>query len=848
MSYERFYFKFDGACMKKQKSLAQSSKRNLACAIRSVMFGLCLGSSVIGHAEQPTQQYHVNAGALGTALSSFALQSGIALSFDPALTRGLKSQGLNGHYQIEQGFAELLKNTSLIMIKNQNGTWSIVSKNHRLAQDAETQSSSQYDENNNLVLPTIVMTANQLGEITENTGSYTAGKIATATRLVLTQKETPQTISVVTRQELDDYNLNNIDAVMSHTPGITVAAYDSERTSYYSRGFAINNFQYDGIPSTTRNVGYAAGNTLSDSAIYDRFEVLKGSTGLLTGGGSSGATINLVRKKPTHDFQAIAKLGAGSWHDYRGEFDVGGPLNQSGSVRGRFVTALEDKESFMDRYERKSYVFYGITEFDLSDNTLLTIGADYQNNKPKASTWSGSFPLFNSKGERNPYPSRSFNNAANWSKWEQYTRSVFANVHHDFANDWQLTMQYDHKINGYDASLGTIQGYYPLENGSAKIWPSKYVGRTVSDSFEVYTTGKFNLLNREHDLVLGASAAFSLWKGEDWTPNTSNPDGDNYYDTRIPSFEGWDGHIPEPTWGNPTALTRDRTIQYGVYATSRLNLTDQLKTILGTRLINYKMKGLEGKVEESNRLIPYVGVLYDFNDKVTAYASVTDIFMPQDIWYKDSSNKILDPDEGKNYELGFKFQPWGEKFNASIAYFQIHQSNRAVEDKIYNGDPTNPDVDFAWQGIKAKTKGVELEASGEILPGLEIGGGYTHKIIKDGTGEKVSTWEPEHQVSLSSSYKFTGALDGLTAGAHLRWQSKAWQTVYNRVKQQLEDINQDQFVTVDLMANYQITPQLNAAVNFNNIFDKTYFTNVGFYNSAIYGNPRNVMLSLKFKY
>lgn len=225
------------------------------------------------------------------------------------------------------------------------------------------------------VLPTLTITANQLGEITENSGIYTPGTIATATRLILKPRETPQTISVITRQEMDDFNLSSIDDVMRHTPGVSVVTYDSERTEYYSRGFAIQNFQYDGIPMS-RDSAYSAGNTLSDMAIYDRIEVLKGATGLLTGIGDPGATINLIRKKPTKDFQGSASVDAGSWNTYRTEVDLSGPINESGTIRARGVAAYQDNESQLDDYERKSPVFYGILEADLSDNTLLTVGAD----------------------------------------------------------------------------------------------------------------------------------------------------------------------------------------------------------------------------------------------------------------------------------------------------------------------------------------------------------------------------------------------------------------------------------------------------------------------------------------
>lgn len=194
--------------------------------------------------------------------------------------------------------------------------------------------------------------------------------------------------------------------------------------------------------------------------------------------------------------------------------------------------------------------------------------------------------------------------------------------------------QIDHKINGYEATLGTIQGYYPKADGSANIWPSQYIGRTISDSLELYSTGKFSAFNRKHDLVLGASASHSRWNGKDWYGGMAG------YNPSLPDYSQWDGNIAEPNWGEPNAYTRDRTTQYGIYATTRLNLADDLKVLLGTRMINYKMKGLEGKVDEKNRFIPYIGVVYDINDNVSAYASLSDIFMPYDIWYKTSSNQI----------------------------------------------------------------------------------------------------------------------------------------------------------------------------------------------------------------
>lgn len=342
-----------------------------------------------------TRSFAIARQSLVNALDQLSVQSGLQIAYAADLAQGVESPGVSGRMTALEALAQLLKGTPLSF--ELNGPNAVI-----LTRTAQPGAALQ--------LGTTTVISNQLGTVTEGTGSYTPGTIATATRLVLTPRETPQSISVVTRQHMDDFALDSVDDVMRHTPGITVSAYDTDRSNYYSRGFSINNFQYDGIPSAVRNVAYSAGNTLSDMAIYDRVEVLKGASGLLSGAGSLGGTINLVRKKPTAEFLGHITTAAGTWDHYRTEVDVSGPLTETGNVRGRAVAAYQDNKSWIDRYSNKSSVFYGILEFDLSPDTLLTVGADYQDSKPKGSTWSGSFPLFNHAGELNN-AKRSFSNA-----------------------------------------------------------------------------------------------------------------------------------------------------------------------------------------------------------------------------------------------------------------------------------------------------------------------------------------------------------------------------------------------------------------------------------------------------
>lgn len=796
----------------------------LAGALRTFVFGLSIATASQGAfaTSDSEHAYSIAPGSLDAVLGSFGQQSGVMIAVDSSLTTGMRSSGLSGNFAVDEGLQRLLAPLGLQAVTYGDG-YRVVA---RPAQG-----------NGELQLQATQVTSNQLGTITEGSGSYTPGTIATATRMVLTPRQTPQSITVITRQHMDDFGLNSIDEVMRHTPGITVSTFDSERTNYYARGFSVENFQYDGIP-TLRNSAYSSGQTLSDMAIYDRVEILKGATGLLTGAGAPGATINLIRKKPTREFKASIDVGAGSWDNYRTQVDVSGPLTDSGNIRGRAVAAYQDKHSFMDRYERKTGVYFGTLEADLSDDTLLTLGFDYQNNDPHASGWSGSRPLFDRNGERIDVK-RSYNNGANWSRWEQTTQSVFATLEHSFANGWVGKGQLTHQVNSYDAPLGSVMsGPFPA-TGLSSIYANKFTGNTRTDAADAYFSGPFSLAGREHELVIGASASSAHWQGKDY----GNP---TFLSANVIDFWNFDGKTTEPDWGAPTQYNDTTTRQTAGYISARFNLTDDLNLLLGTRLANYWLTG-DYHTTETGRLVPYVGVTYDLNDNFTAYASYTDIFMPQ-TYNRDRNNKVLEPDEGKNYEVGIKGEFYGGRLNTSLAYFEVHESNRAEPDAEYNADPTNPSILYASVGTKAKAKGFEAEMSGELAPGWQAQAGFTHKVIRGSDDEKISTWEPEDQLSLYTTYKFKGPLDRLTIGGGARWQNRSWQNIYNRAKDQYQDFSQDAYWLVDAMAKYQVSEHLSTTLNVNNLFDKQYYTNIGFYNTAYYGDPRNVMVNTRWDF
>ncbi|WP_027014569.1 TonB-dependent siderophore receptor [Comamonas composti] len=759
-------------------------------------------------------RFEIAAQPVAAALDQFARQAGLQLALDPTLVQGRQAPALQGPYAVRAGLETLLQGSGL-QGRMEGGMLTVQRQIQMSARSLEE----------------ITVNANQLGEITEGSGSYTPGSIATATRLVLTPRETPQSVSVITRQKMDDFQLNSIDQVMEHTPGVSVVTYDSERTTYYARGFAINNFQYDGIPML-RDSAYSAGNTLSDTVIYDRIEVLKGASGLLTGSGDPGATINLVRKKPTQDFQGHASVGGGRWGSYRGELDLGGALNAAGNVRGRAVVAQQKKNTQQDHYSRDSTVFYGIVEADLGPRTLLTLGADHQNNKPMGSTWGG-IALLDANGNFNDMP-RSFNNGARWSRWEQYTRTGFATLEHSFDSGWVAKLQLNRQTNGYDSNLGSAAAGFPnpADGTGTSMWAGKYVGHTTSNAADLYASGPLQLGGREHELVLGASMTNRRWKNQGWWDTGS-------YDKNIGDYYQWRGNVPMPAWGVAPDFSNDETTrERGLYATARWNLRDDLKLITGGRWSSYVNRAQ--LLDESGVFVPYLGVVYDFHPTYSAYASYSGIFKPQSV--QDAQGHTLDPLEGTNYELGIKAEFWDGKLNASAAVFQLQQDNYAVE----TGGMT-PSGGTAYRAIQGvKTRGYELEVSGQLSPGWQIQAGFSHGIARQ-QGQRVSTLTPSNQFSLYTSYRLGGRLQGLTLGGGARWQDKTWGDISTPSGTPMKHTVQSYWV-LDAMARYEFSKQLSASVSISNLLDKKYYTIFNWYSTYTWGAPRSVNISVNYKF
>ncbi|WP_216373257.1 TonB-dependent siderophore receptor [Francisella tularensis] len=254
---------------------------------------------------------------------------------------------------------------------------------------------------------------------------------ASTTRLPITLQETPQSATAISLQRLQDESLFSINDVMRNVTGVSVSFYDTQRPLYYARGFAITDFQVDGIPTYSGST-----NQEYDTAFYDRIEVIRGANGLLSGAGVPSATVNLLRKRPGKEFDASFAVSAGSWDYRRMEADVTAPLTDDGRFRSRVVAAYTDRGLYYDRYKENKMAGMAVLEGDVTDSTTVTVGYQTQDNNPTGSTW-GTVAFFDNQGNF-AHLARSTNLSPKWSYWKRESSTAFANLEQRFGDNWLL--------------------------------------------------------------------------------------------------------------------------------------------------------------------------------------------------------------------------------------------------------------------------------------------------------------------------------------------------------------------------------------------------------------------------
>lgn len=689
-----------------------------------------------------------------------------------------------------------------------------------------------------------------ISDQTEGTGSFKANKSKSSSKLNLSLKETPQSVSVVTQEQIEQRNLVSIDDVLAATPGVTVSKQDSERSSYYARGFSITNRQIDGMPVGDNS-------PRADSFFFDRVEVIKGASGLTGSTGNPSATINMVRKRPDKDFSGSVSSTYGSWNNTRVTADVSIPLTQDGSVRSRVMAAYTDKESYMDFYELKSTAAMAIVEADLTDNTTASLGFQYQDNDPKGSTW-GTVPYFNADGSLAHLP-RNFSLTTDWSAIKHKDETIFADIQHQFDNGWMVKAAAAHSTsdNSWLVAYGGSGFPDPSTGKGLSIWTQVApYSESKKLNLDLYATGPFQLFGREHELIVG----YSGFKSE---TTSLKVDRKIDYPALIQDYRDWTGDLPKPTYVKTGAGSKTTTELFGYYSTLRLNLADPLKLILGGRFNTYDYKTktwlMNQKPEKPRsfeQFVPYVGLLYDFNDRYTAYASYTDMFTPSS--KRDRNGNYLDPEIGSSTELGLKAEFFDAQLLTSAAVFWSSVKDLAVTDVEYDQGkvPKIDDLDTAYMssGKGLKINGFETEVIGKLQDNWNVSAGYTYVNSVSSAISNSTTTIPQNQVKFFTSYtlpeNWWNGANKLTVGGGVNWQSEIFQN-WGTAPQNAYNggtVVQKSYYLANAFASYKFSDELSASLNINNLFDEKYYLNVGFYNGVYWGEPRNVTFTVRAKF
>lgn len=805
---------------------------SLRQAVRAALFGLGLGAGLalpaMAVAASSSQQQQVNwnigAGPLAPALDQLARQGGLNLSFDAASLQGKTTQGVQGRYETAKALSILLRGSNVQVQQEGDNSFLLF---------------PALDPGDALELGATSISSNRLGETTESTGSYTTGAV-TIGKMPQSLRHTPQSVSVITRQRIEDQNITNLTNLLEQTPGVVVNYTDSERVQYFSRGFQIDAIQYDGATVVQSSGGGSF--IQSDSAFIDRAEVLRGATGMLRGAGNPSGTVNLVRKRPTYDFQASGTVTLGSWNAQRYVADISGPLTETGNVRGRVIAVHDDRDLFQDsRMERKE-AFAGSLAFDLDDSTTLTTGMEWT--KLDATGAWGNLPA---DFDGSPLDlGRSTYLGAEWNRWDRSNLNTYAELEHRFDNDWTLKLMAlrshfeldDHGFKQtYMTRASATNPYlmnYQVTEGDG--------GESLQSNLSATLNGPFALFGRTHELMVGVERI----RNDSYASGTNRVVFSDVFDIRE-----WDPKtsLAEPIITGIPHPVRTRTTQEAAHATWRISLADPLTAIIGARANWYDYEqenntGANGKFSVDEKIVPYAALIYDLNDNFSLYASYTEIFNPQTV--VDKNNKVLDPIVGEAYETGIKGEFYEGRLNASLAYFRINQVGTPIDDLSV---PIGCNGSTGYCKIasgKSRSEGVDLEISGEVLPGWQLTGGYTYNTTEyvknsaETNGNALRTTDPEHMLRLFTSYRLPGALDAWTLGGGVQAQSD----IYS--KSGTAKATQSGYAVYNVMANYRFNDHYSVQLNANNIFDRKYYRQIGTTATGYYwGDPRNMSVTLR---
>ena len=700
-------------------------------------------------------------------------------------------------------------------------------------------------------LADVTVTANRRSLRSDSSNSYTVSAMRSTTGLVLSPREIPQSVSVITKKQLEDQGVTSLEGALQNATGVNVFK-SGGRTHFMSRGYFIEQLEEDGIATQIGSPGgFGLGGpsgdptSVTDIAMYDRIEVVRGAAGLTQANNEPGGTINAVRKKPTSKRQLSADLTVNTWGKVGGTFDASGALSPEHGLRGRFVGSAGSNKTFQDQSGGRDILLYGVMDKDIGDNSKLTWGASYLNQTKTPDPDGLPMRADGKEWKRSRYL------GADWNEARLKKHNLFAEFEHYFNDNWKLSSKLDWRKSDSSKEYYTLGG---TDNGIG----ADGLGKTYSfdrydtDSrqftFQNNLTGRIFAFGQSHDLFFMHSySREKMNTGNRWFDDSSTYNAD--------AFNG--SEKAKPDWDDATAKSRGGNGSYRTHAFglgARINPTDKLHVIVGGRYTNwhrnlYWDRNLKDSSEgtyyalKRNRFIPYAGITYDITPKQSVYAAYTSIF--KQTMNRDQNDNLLPPIMGRNYEIGWKGE-WNEgRLNTSVALYRTDKDN--------NNQRVNARTHAYWVPLDQSSRGLDAEISGSLTDRWQVYAGYTFNrstnrnsiagnIASRQQGYNFSSHTPKHMFRLYTSYVLPVDEGRWTVGLGVKSGSKTANSSGT--------LKQGGYTVWNTNVQYRPSKNLQLGLAVNNLTDKRYYENQ--YSRAansgnFYGEPRNAVFSLKWK-
>lgn len=802
--------------------------RPLALAARLAWSGAALLCALPATAQQnapadavgSVRRYHVAAGPLGNVLAQFAAQAGVQLSFDGTLAN-VRSEGIDGVYSVRDGFRRLLDNTGYELLDLQDGSYSV----RRAALAASDAAAGD-------ALPVVSVIGRRDGETGEaQMSGYAAQRGSSATKTDTPLMETPRSISVVTRDQMSDQGVQTAEQALRYTAGVLteVTGYDLRYQSMMVRGFAPTLYR-DGM-RTFASGSY--GDWQTDPQGLERIEVLRGPASVLYGQGSPGGMVNQISKRPTAEDINEVGLLVGNHQRYQATLDVGGQLNEDGTLLYRFNGLVRDSKT-QTSYSRDNRVFLAPSLTWRPDGqTSLTLLADFTQDRMTPKSWWPDKSLL-AIGSHGNIPVGTFAGEPGFDRYNRDMSSVGYLLEHQLSDDVSLRqnlrysdfkLDYQHVFS--DSWVDAADPGNPLIVRYPLISRTRGHALTIDNQFNF----KAETAGIRHDAVLGLD--LMRFTGE----------ADEGYGDALPDFDPF-----HPVYGAtiaPFALTHStsRLWQAGLYAQDSMKL-GALVVQLGIRhdraSNTYEEPANQFVTQAQDSKTTYnLGLLYKFAAGWSPFASYATSFDPA-LFGRTASGDRLQPETGKQYELGVKYQPPGSNAIYTATYFNLRKQNVATPDP-------NDRVNLVVQTGEIRSRGIELEAAAALTRQFDVVASYTYldaAITRSNNPAEIGQ-RPEqtarNTAKLWLDYKLTGDLAGWRLGGGVRYVS-ATQAKTDTDDASLSYSN-PAYTLVDAAIHYKSGP-ITIAMNASNLFDKVYVANRGMF----YGQGRTLQTTVSYKW